>query len=420
MEVKMMDNNERQIKTGILAMLVAMLIGSGNEGGAKWLRACKEHVSLTDSTGEFRATRIIKKMICLSDKPDGGHLANGKLSGKYYRYMADMIGELEGKVFYTLSGTSGFNASNIKSVSIAILSHYGITNTNGKLILSDGKGNSLLGDLVLLTKLDSLFRVVKETEQTFSSEVTTFSGLSNDEDDDEEDEFTNANIKVMDEVVDYDPLTPEGRALYPLEGLVMSFFALIKVCGSATGTVLNYAFINSKAGNPKIWRPSAIDAIAKGDKTYHNKKGTLKEIKCITDYVDEGTAVHNSVFPYALSVEILLKCLHFNLNKVKDPFYHMANTFCAHSIDAKGNSDKGVRMAMRLTAAMLRMVVNAVENGAPKNEIGVGFVKYLDEDTIQAVLDELTTGDFFERLGKISGGNNRSVDVTGFDDDVLV
>ena len=66
------------------------------------------------------------------------------------------------------------------------------------------------------------------------------------------------------------------------------------------------------------------------------------------------------------------------------------------------------------------MVVNAVENGAPRNEIGVGFVKYLDEDAIQGVLDALTTGDFFERLGKIGGGGDRSVDVTGFDDDVLV
>ena len=395
----MSNKNEHKITGAIMQLCVMLLTAVGTNNCMKAVASIKKKhkALLTDGDFNFLSMNAGAKVLDLiaSDK---------KQTPTWMRYLANMLSKVVGKTFYTLTGSGGFNKSHEKNTAVAILKHF------NALIDDNGNYGFNLPQFQALTALDGDFAnavrqalTPADTDEEVEDEVDF-----DDEDDDEFSEFE--EVAVSDNVTSFDVLSAEARVSYPLAGLLMSFFEMIKTCGSATGTILNFKHITNALGKIKSWRPSAKDAIANGDNTYRNGKGQLKEIKCITSYVDDGTPFHLSTFGYGLATEIVLKCLNFNFNNKKAIFYDMKDTYMG----------KDIKKALGFVTGGLRLIMNAVDNGAPKSEIGVGFSQYIDAKDIYALVDAYTTnGDFYGTYAN-RGSVRDTVVIDESFDDVLV
>lgn len=393
----MKNENAQKNKIAILQLLCMFLSKLGIEAAVTHIK--NEYKGLLNSKGEFRALGIKAKTLVLTE-----NALKGKPTGKWYRMAAQQIGELVGMTFYTLSGNSGFNASNETAVSKGILRHFGILKPDDPLAFAnrDSDNNVVIGEEGFILALDGLFTTAEADQFATGNNNTA------------DDEFATANvtavtaITVADSVSDFDPLSAEARSLYPLVGLVMSFFEMIKTCGSKIGIVLNYKHKSTLDGKVRNWRPSenAKVAIANGADSYRNDRGTLKEVRCISSYADKA-GIDLSTFGYDLACEIVLKSFHYNYKNINKVFYHMAEKFMRVTLDENGDSDKGVKAAMGFVACGMRMILDAVNNGAPIDDIGVGFVRYLDEDIIDSVLEAYSNGQgFYDPLGQVTSDNN--------------
>lgn len=390
-----MDNkNEQNMKGAILQICVMLL----NAIGTKNCMAAVKHLESKYSSYTFNYLSMNK-----ADKVLDMVTTTDKYTMTWMRYLANMISKIVGVTFYTIKeGTNGgFNKSLHKSTAIAILKHFGCITTNDK-------GDPIFNKSDLTKMLDSNDDFYQSLVQALTS-VEVAEEVTEEAWDDEEDEFADfEEVAVSDKVVAFDALSAGAKADYPLATLLMSFFELIKTCGSATGTILNFKHVSNALGNVKYWRPNAKDAIANGKDTYRNKKGQLREIKCVTSYVDDGDKFHLSVFGYSIATEMVLKSLNFNYNNKKNIFYDMKDAFMG------GDTKK----ALGFIASGLRLIMNAVNNGAPSSAIGVGFSQYLDAKDIYAIVDAYTTdGEFYDNYS-IKGSTSRSAEVIdeSFDD----
>lgn len=395
-----MNKNENdKIRTALLQMLVMMFTAIGGEHMKSAIVAIKTSVEDLLVKGELRALTANKKdaLLELSDKPH-----TGKITAYWYKLMANTIGLYYGVAFYESpkGGRSGFNDSNSKAVSIAILQHMGIIDEDLNWCFRNEAGNLCrTGDF--MDVLADLF--VSADVEVFADDLGVAVASV------EADEFAEfaevVTVKASDSVIEFNALGQEARDAYPLTGLIMSFFEMLKTCGSVTGTVLNWAYRATKDGKIRSFRPSdgAKAAIKAGKDTYRNGSGTLKELTCMSSFTDTDkdnntVPIHLSLFNYTLAAEVVLKSLGFNYNNVKNVFYHMKDEFFGGDINA----------ALNFTASGMRLILNAVDNGAPSNEVGVGFTTYLSDDDIFAIIDANTEdGEFYERLALSSGGGSR-------------
>jgi hypothetical protein len=387
--MKMDDNNKRT--AAIMQMYVMMCLAIGGEAMTAAIAAMKKKgEALLNSAGNFRVLSIKGNYLILNDKAD----QSVKLTHKWYRYMANTIGLHLGEVFYTLSGNSGFNASNSKAASIAIFQHLGLIDEKLSWCFTTvGGGTSRLGNI--FEDLAGAFGT--DIEEVFDEEISITTTTVNEFEDFEE-------VVVSDSVNSFNVLGAEARVLYPMITLLISFFEAIKTCGSAVGTVLNYGHITAANGQVRNWRPSegALLAIKNNAKTYKNGKGQLKELKCITTYVKDGETFANSLFGYTLAAPVILRCLGFNTKGVKKVYYDMLENFCG----------KDNRNGLSIVAGGMRLILNAIENGAPANQVGVGFVRYLDDEDINKLIDAYTKADelgnhpFYDRLAAVGSGGD--------------
>jgi hypothetical protein len=401
--MKMNTNDDDKIKTALLQMLVMMFTAIGGEQMTNAINGLNRGAKNYLTGNAFEALSKGKdNTLTIEGTPH-----SGKIKDSWYKFMANTIGLYYGISFYEVpKGRSGFNKSQTKAVSIAILQHCGLIDDNNNFCFMNEHGQiqawgNFLDDHMDLFSVNAPPQMAELSLAVASVEADEFADFEE-----------KPVIKASDSVNSFDALSAEAKALYPLTGLVISFFEMLKTCGSAVGTILNYRYVSNKAGQFRTFRPSegAKAAIKEGKKTYRNKAGQLKELKCITNYRDNDQPVHLSLFGYSMGSEVVLKALGFNYNNVNNVFYHMRDNFFGES----------TKMAMGFVASAMRLIINAVENGAPANEVGVGFSQYLNDDDIWAIIDAYTDdGEFYETLNLGSAGGRGKVTIDPTFDDPL-
>lgn len=400
------QDEDNKTRTALLQMLVMMFTAIGGEQMTNAVNSLTNGVSHLLTGNAFEALSKGKdNTLTIEGTPH-----SGKVKAAWYKFMANTIGLYYGISFYEVKkGRSGFNQSQAKAVSIAILQHCGLIDEDNNLCFMNEHGQIQAWGNFLDDHMD-LFSVNAPPQMAELSLATLT--VEADEADEFADFVEKPVIKASDSVNSFDALSAEAKALYPLTGLVISFFEMLKTCGSKAGTILNYRYVSNKAGQFRTFRPSdgAKAAIKAGKDTYRNKAGQLKELKCITDYRDDKQPVHLSMFGYSMGSEVVLKALGFNYNNVNNVFYHMRDNFFGES----------TKMAMGFVASAMRLIINAVENGAPANEVGVGFSQYLDDEDIWAIIDAYTDdGEFYDTLSLGSAGGRSKVAIDPSFDDPL-
>ena len=159
---------------------------------------------------------------------------------------------------------------------------------------------------------------------------------------------------------------------------------MIKTCGSPFGTVLNFATVIGNKGLLSWRRGTFTEALANGDKTYQNGAGNTKDIRCIS-HASKSKKIDNMAkhdFSYTFVLPYLLRSMGFNFNGRKNLFAHMKDTYM----------DKNAKQGYQFVCASMRLIMNAIDNGAPADEVGSGFRQYLDADDIYAIVDAYTVG----------------------------
>ena len=325
------------------------------------------------------------------------------------RYLANTIGSYVGKTFYTLSGGGGFNANLAKSTAIAILAHLGLTDDEGNFLDATNFGAQV--DNITLQFSPAFIAPVEDKKTTATSFGQGSSSSDDYTEEDDDDDFTEV-VSASDKVVSFNPLTKEARTAYPLATLFMSFFEMIKTCGSPFGTVLNFATVIGNKGLLSWRRGNFTEALANGDKTYQNGAGNTKDIRCIS-HASKSKKIDNMAkhdFSYTFVLPYLLRSMGFNFNGRNKVFAHMKDTYMS------GDSKRGYQFV----CASMRLIMNAIDNGAPADEVGSGFRQYLDADDIYAIVDAFTDeGDFYNEVQGGSGeGRGKAID-TSFDAEVL-
>ena len=393
----MENNNEQNMKGAILQICVMLL----NAIGTKNCMSAVAHLKKKYSSYTVNYLSMNKTDKVLDMLPTEKEQTN-----TWLRYLANMIGKVVGVTFYTVSGRGGFNATHATNTSVAILKHFGC-------LALTAKGDPVFNKSDLDRMLDPNSDFNKSLVQALTAVEVDEEVTEEAWDSDDDDEFSEfEEVAVSDKVVAFDALSAEAKANYPLAGLLLSFFELIKSCGSATGTILNYKHVSNALGKVKSWRPSdsAKEAIANGKPRYVNGKGIEKQIRCVTSYNDD-LPFKFSEFGNAMATEIILKCLNFNFNNKKAIFYDMKDTYMGGDM----------KKAFGFNASAIRLIMNAVNNGAPSSAIGVGFSQYLDAKDIYAIVDAYTTdGDFYDTYS-VKGSASRRGEVIIDDsfDDVL-
>jgi len=335
---------------------------------------------------------------------DGG---TTKAKHTLIRYLANTFGAYVGKAFYVIpSKGGGFNANLAKSTAIAILHHIGLTDEKG-VILDGPNFGANVDDITL--KFSPAF-IAPVEEKTINTEFGQGSAdADDDDDDDDDDEFDDFSevVSASDEVVSIN--WKVAKANYPLATLFMSFFEMIKCCGSAVGTVLDFSYVRKTGGSPTNWRgENGAKAIANGDSMYRNGAGKPKDVKCVSSFSTEKG--HDNMFKhdfsYILAAPILLRSLGFNFGNRNGVFAHMVDEYF------NGDAKSGFGF---ITGAM-RLIMNAVDNGADASAIGVGFRQYLDADDIHHLIDAFGDGDFYPTLKTGSSRGSTSVVDASFDE----
>lgn len=393
------DKKDNMIMGALYQALLMLLTASKLTDASAWLKGQMESkgYDVTNSLEEVGTNLFV----------GSGGMKKGK--DTLIRYLANTIGLHVGKVFYTVKAGGGFNANLAKSTAIAILHHIGLTDDKGVLLSPDTLGN----DASKFAKDFSLAFIQPVEESTSTGFGGSIDDPADGDDEDDEDEFDNVEVvSATDSVVSFNPLTKEARDAYPLMTVFMSFFEMIKSCGSAVGTVLNYATIHP-SGKLMNWRRGNVDeAIANGDATYINGKNQTKDLRCVS-YFSTAKKIDNMCkhsFSYTMVLPILLRSFGFNYNNRKQVFEHMVDTYM------NGEVSKG----QRFVVAGMRLIMNAVDNGANAQEVGVGFAKYLNAKDIYAIVDKYTdNGEFFDAIKGTSKGGSKEVDISFDDLDVL-
>jgi hypothetical protein len=339
---------------------------------------------------------------------DGGTTKTG---ATLIRYLANTFGAYVGKAFYVIpTKGGGFNANLAKSTAIAILCHIGLTDEKGVILDTDNFGANV-DDITLKFSPAFIAPVVEEKTTTEFGHGST----DDDDDDDDDDEFDDFSevVSASDEVVSIN--WKVAKATYPLATLFMSFFEMIKSCGSAVGTVLDFSYVRTSGASPTNWRgENGAKAIANGDTMYRNGAGKPKDVKCVSSFSKdkEHDNMFKHDFSYILTAPIVLRSLGFNFGNRNGVFGHMVDTYF------DGNAKAGFGF---ITAGM-RLIMNAVDNGADASAIGVGFRQYLDADDIYHLIDTFGESDddkgndFYPTLKAGSNRGSASVVDASFDE----
>ena len=391
------EENEMKIMGALYQALLMLLTAAKLTDASAWLKKMIESkgYDVTNSLEEVGSNLYVGN--------------GGTKKGKHtlIRYLANTMSATVGKVFYTIPSTGGgFNANLAKSTAIAILHHIGLTDDKGVIL----NKKSLGIDASKFAKEFSL-AFIKPVEESTNDE---FGGSIDDAtDDDDEDEFDEVEVvSASDEVVSFNPMSKEARVAYPLMTVFMSFFEMIKSCGSAVGTVLNYATVHP-SGKLMNWRRGNVDeAIANGDSTYVNGKNQTKDLRCVS-YFSSSKDIDNMAkhsFSYTMVLPTLLRSFGFNYNNRSKVFDHMVSTYM------NGDTTKG----QRFVVAGMRLIMNAIDNGANPEHVGVGFAKYLDAKDIYSIVDAYTVdGEFFDAIKGTSVGGSKEVNLDFDELDVL-
>lgn len=389
--MKQTITEEMKMKMGAMYQALLMLLNAaGLTKGAKFLEEqwTKNGFDYTDNL-EVQGKNLYA---------GSGGLTVGKHT--LIRYLANTLGGFFGRTFYTEpKGKGGFNTNLAKSSAIAILHHVGITDAKGKIL-----------DRANFGKDANLFALKVSAAFIAPVEVDDEEDAFGNGDEDDEDEFADVEVvTASDKVTSFNALSAGAKADYPLATLFISFFEMIKCCGSAVGTVLDFQHVKKMGAVATNWRgDNGAKAIANGDAMYRNGAGKPKDIKCVTSFSKEKKIdnMFKAAFSYELVTPILLRSLGFNFGNRNKVFTHMVTEYF----------DGDAKAGYGFVTSVMRLIMNAVDNGAPTDEIGSGFNQYLDDVDIYALINKFTDGDFYDAIKSTGGDGSGSVIDASFDD----
>jgi len=365
----------------LYALLAGLVFGKNAEAHIRKLSGIEEMNILTiDKTN--KVLKIVEQ--------------GGNYTSTWIKYLLGMLG-----MDNSTSGNSGFNTVNAKSGAIAIFKKFGVVDGDGKLPVENTK-RTFLHPTEFAKKLAHIFEeVVEEAFGVGSAEESEFA-------------FVSAQVQVADSVSDFNPLS----ASIMLEAVLTTFLGFIATCGNVGGKILNFRWVNTQEGKVSKFRPAADEAIANGASQYTNGRGKVKQLTSLQDMVGETNFVQ-SLFTYQLMSKIVLKALHFKTPKESKETWNNLIGFMKGA-----NFGEKTHNACRFLKLGMMMINNAVENGANKSDIGVGFAKYLDDEVIWSVVGACATDsdEFFERYRAIGSGGSRtgfSLDIDSLDQPLL-
>jgi len=393
-------NKNDEIKTmnasAMLQALIMLLTAAKLTSAVEWLK------------NTWKNTQGLNFDASLEEQGKNLYVGDGgtkKTGATLIRYLANTFGAYVGKTFYAVKSGGGFNANLAKSTAIAILHHIGLTDEQGTIL--DGANFGATVDKIVLDFSPAFIAPIEEKKAT-STEFGQGSSNDDDDDDEDDDDFSDV-VSASDKVVSFNAISAGAKADYPLATLFMSFFEMIKTCGSPFGTVLNFATVIGNKGLLSWRRGTFTEALANGDKTYQNGAGNTKDIRCIS-HASKSKKIDNMAkhdFSYTFVLPYLLRSMGFNFNGRKNLFAHMKDTYM----------DKNAKQGYQFVCASMRLIMNAIDNGAPADEVGSGFRQYLDADDIYAIVDAYTVdGDFYPIVQGSSGDGRGKVVDTSFDE----
>jgi len=260
---------------------------------------------------------------------------------------------------------SGIKNPALKGIAWAILSGFGIVegtlknpllrkNSNGKEIASVNKWLEAIGGHFADTVL-----------------------IADDEELGEEDDEEGIDEEVEEEVIKVTTKPKTGHIAF-----IMSFFNMLSPTLNKAGEVVNFKWVNGLKQTMTSWRTKAstVAAIKAGKDTVAGEHGSVKAIRSveslIADKVTDGVTKISDMGQVMLS-NIVCQSLHFKVGR--NAVDELKQVF--------GKAWSGF-----ITGGM-KLIMDAVSDGADEATIGYGFSQHLDAQDISDLHDAFALSD---------------------------